>query len=1259
MASISIPTNLSGDFYLISDFDYNNKVDEKNENNNIIVSDSTLYVIDLTNKCLAGTQTLWNQTQVDTILNQFPDCTVLNGSLILQDTTPTGAPSQEPITSLASLQQISWIEGEFRLDNLDLLESLEGLEQLQKVSGQLVINESSLVNLDELVGLDTLGGLSLDGNSQLENLSGLNNLEFMYGSHLISNNQSLTTLYDLDISLLALFGGLSIINNESLSDCSTDYICSNLNPQLDYTFENNGPSCASNQDVEDNCGYLYPVTFEIFLDLNENGIRETNEPNYSDGYIDAIELSTRYYMGSNESIKNIGLPRGSYTLRFDLVHFINWELTTGPNELDIELHSGADIPHFSVGLSPRSNATGNELNMITFVSSQKARCFETIDVEICAKNIGFTQQAGRYYLDVDERVEIIAFTDTPDEVTTEGLYGYDYNQVYPGQVTCKSIKVKIPSPEDYPPGTILEFNSHILDDNNERIAEFNYPTELKCSYDPNDKAVLPELMDNINLIDDHLIYLIRFQNTGNDTAFNVVIRDTLDANLDFNSFDILSTSVSSMDVQVQIQDERYITFQFDDINLPDSTTNFLGSQGFINYRIKAKDDIIEGSHVDNTAHIYFDFNPPIVTNTVTSVMLEELPACVINDMFFDQQSKIDDFLLDFRPCDKVEGNIIISGPDIVNLNGLSNIENIIGNLVIENTSLETFQGLNNLKKLTGDLELKNNTGIKNFEGLNELEEIGGDFTIEENNDLKDFMGFTNLDLIGEDFNCINNESLNTFMGLTALLSIRGDFIIQSNAILDNLFGLDELNIVEGDLEISNNPALMTLIGINGLKNILGDFEISNNEALVLLEGINNISSIGGSFTILNNPHLTSFAGLGSLEEIERNFIISQNSTLVNFEGLRELNSIGNNFEIISNPVLTSVSGMDELKEVGGTMTIIDNYQLIDLEGAESINKLEGGLQLFNCGLETLSGLGGVQILGKLIIAPADNLKNFSGLSDLTIIEDDFIIQGNRSLTNLSGLTPLKIILGDLKIQNTLINSLSGLDNLERVNGSMELVANERLENIEDLQNLEDLGNSLQLESSKVSDLEGLRNLDEIEGNVIIRKNEFLTMCSILSVCSYLEDGNGAIISENATGCNTEQEIDEQCSLADDNDNDGFTALDDCDDSNPNIYPGATEIANNGIDEDCDGEDLIETATHQLGDHTIDIYPNPVGRFLNISGSFSTGLKYQCIDLTGKIRQIGSIENQKIDLEQLRTGVYMIKIYNEANDQFIIDRIIKL
>ncbi len=141
------------------------------------------------------------------------------------------------------------------------------------------------------------------------------------------------------------------------------------------------------------------------------------------------------------------------------------------------------------------------------------------------------------------------------------------------------------------------------------------------SYDPNDKrghAGTSRSETQFFLDEDAWIdYVVRFQNTGTDTAFTVVVRDTLDTDLNILSLDILGASHA---FTPSFGTGRELIFTFNDINLPDSTTDLLGSQGYVSYRIKARSGLVPGDEVTNSAGIYFDFNEPVITNTVTHVV---------------------------------------------------------------------------------------------------------------------------------------------------------------------------------------------------------------------------------------------------------------------------------------------------------------------------------------------------------------------------------------------------------------------------------------------------------------------------------------------------------------------------------------------------------------------------------------------------------------------------------------------------------------
>lgn len=134
------------------------------------------------------------------------------------------------------------------------------------------------------------------------------------------------------------------------------------------------------------------------------------------------------------------------------------------------------------------------------------------------------------------------------------------------------------------------------------------------SYDPNDKQGFPLGYGSQHRIlpGTDIEYMVRFQNTGTDTAFTVVIRDTLDANLDPTT---IVPGASSHPYRFSFYGKNGIKFTFDPIALPDSAANQEASNGFVSFRISQRPNVPLGTDIKNRAAIYFDFNDAVLTNT--------------------------------------------------------------------------------------------------------------------------------------------------------------------------------------------------------------------------------------------------------------------------------------------------------------------------------------------------------------------------------------------------------------------------------------------------------------------------------------------------------------------------------------------------------------------------------------------------------------------------------------------------------------------
>lgn len=140
---------------------------------------------------------------------------------------------------------------------------------------------------------------------------------------------------------------------------------------------------------------------------------------------------------------------------------------------------------------------------------------------------------------------------------------------------------------------------------------------IRGAYDPNDKLVDQQTLSPAYTPDTELTYTIRFQNTGTDTAFKVVVTDTILSKLKPESIRVISASHA---FEFELDEGGIAVFTFDDILLPDSNVNEPASHGYVMLALKPEAGLAMNDVIENEASIFFDFNEPIITNTAQTTI---------------------------------------------------------------------------------------------------------------------------------------------------------------------------------------------------------------------------------------------------------------------------------------------------------------------------------------------------------------------------------------------------------------------------------------------------------------------------------------------------------------------------------------------------------------------------------------------------------------------------------------------------------------
>lgn len=379
--------------------------------------------------------------------------------------------------------------------------------------------------------------------------------------------------------------------------------------------------CNSGNDrvgtIENFYGSPYRISGSIFLDLDASGtLSGGDEPALFIPVVSAPYVSTPYTNPLGDY--SLYLEEGAYTVSAPFVSPC-WAISTGStsyNEVLTPIQPAVSDRDFGYAVDCDST-------VVSITRSNSSICSGLRAINFHLYNTGTTRPEGSLRVTLDQLTSFVSSTPPPTTQDGDTIW-YDVDSLdYFGQL---QVQVRVTGPGVDFIGDTMHFDARFFaeDDLGSPLGEFSTAWEQRvlCAYDPNDKAVEPAGAGSAGLIPidtERLIYTVRFQNTGNDTATTVVIHDHLSTQFDLSSLQVLGWTHP---FTLRIENDGEALFRFDNIMLPDSGADQLGSQGHVIFSITLLPGLSAGTVINNTAQIVFDLNPPIITNTTVNTLFD-------------------------------------------------------------------------------------------------------------------------------------------------------------------------------------------------------------------------------------------------------------------------------------------------------------------------------------------------------------------------------------------------------------------------------------------------------------------------------------------------------------------------------------------------------------------------------------------------------------------------------------------------------------
>lgn len=360
------------------------------------------------------------------------------------------------------------------------------------------------------------------------------------------------------------------------------------------------------------------IQLNAFLDNNANGVQDNNEPNFSNGEF--------YYLINGGMVNHVSSSNGALFLyesdpinNYIVGYTVNSQFanhyTVSPasySNITVADGSGITTYNFAITVIPYADSSVQLYNYS--VPPRPGFIYQNY---ITYTNYGNQPIASGTVTFVKDPLLTITNISVAGAVTNANGFTFDFVNLLPNQTRYITVSMQIPTIPTIALGQQLTNSCTVsipANDTNINNNTSSLTQVVVGSYDPNDKAEKHggEVVFSNFTADDYLTYTIRFENTGTANAVNVKVDDVLDSQLDETSVRTLTSSHPYILKRVN----NALTWNFDGIDLPPSVEgDAVTGHGYIVFQVKPKTGFTLGDIIPNTADIYFDFNPAIVTNT--------------------------------------------------------------------------------------------------------------------------------------------------------------------------------------------------------------------------------------------------------------------------------------------------------------------------------------------------------------------------------------------------------------------------------------------------------------------------------------------------------------------------------------------------------------------------------------------------------------------------------------------------------------------